>query len=144
MLLRDCAGGVVFFGNKVFLMKNEKNEWIMPKGLMKADEKPEDAARRRLKEEAGLDAQLLGQAGRTLYEFFSVTRQLPVCNRIVWYIAEVKNDSYRLDFIEKFADAGFFDLQEALEKITYSQEKSLVLQSYKKLAEFRGEGSREN
>ena len=31
MIFRNCAGGVVFYANQVFLLKNEKNEWVLPK-----------------------------------------------------------------------------------------------------------------
>ncbi len=138
MLLRDCAGGVVFFNRKVFLLLNEKNEWVMPKGLIKADERPQDAAVRRVYEEAGIKGTIAEQAGRTYYEFYSVTRQMPVCNRIAWYIMETDQEVYKISEPEKFSQAGFFTIPEALEMITYSQDKSLVLQSYKKLCEKKG------
>ncbi len=138
MLLRDCAGGVVFFNRKVFLLLNEKNEWVMPKGLIKADERPQDAAVRRVYEEAGIKGTIAEQAGRTYYEFYSVTRQMPVCNRIAWYIMETAQEVYKISEPEKFSQAGFFTIPEALEMITYSQDKSLVLQSYKKLCEKKG------
>ena len=32
--IRNCAGGVVFAGDDVFLLKNDKGEWIMPKGVI--------------------------------------------------------------------------------------------------------------
>ena len=32
--IRNCAGGVVFAGDDVFLLKNDKSEWIMPKGVI--------------------------------------------------------------------------------------------------------------
>jgi 8-oxo-dGTP pyrophosphatase MutT (NUDIX family) len=138
MLLRDCAGGVVFYKQKVFLLLNEKNEWVMPKGLIKTEERPQDAALRRVYEEAGIKGTIVEQAGRTYYEFYSVTRQMPVCNRIAWYIMETQEDTYTISEPEKFKQAGFFAIPEALEMITYSQDKSLVLQSYKKLCEKKG------
>lgn len=138
MLLRDCAGGVVFFNQKVFLLLNEKNEWVMPKGLIKAEERPQDAALRRVYEEARIRGTILDQAGRTYYEFYSVTRQMPVCNRIAWYIMETNEDTFQISEPEKFKQAGFFTVPEALEMITYSQDKSLVMQSYKKYCEKKG------
>ena len=33
--VRNCAGGVVFAGDDVFLLKNDKGEWIMPKGIIR-------------------------------------------------------------------------------------------------------------
>ena len=36
MLQRKCAGGVVFSGEKLLLLRNDKNEWVLPKGLVPA------------------------------------------------------------------------------------------------------------
>lgn len=133
MLLRDCAGGVVFCNNKVFLLFNEKKEWVLPKGLIKEGESPSDAAVRRVLEETNITASIVEQAGRTYYEFYSITRQKPVCNRIAWYIMESDNENYKIAEPEKYSQGGFYDITTSLDMITYSQDKSLVMQSYKKL-----------
>ncbi len=141
MLLRDCAGGVIFFDDKLFLLLNEKSEWVMPKGLIKNGENPQDAAIRRVFEETGIKGKIIEQAGRTYYEFYSVTRQMPVCNRIAWYIMQADKDVYEITETEKYTKGGFFPIPEALEMVTYSQDKSLVMQSYKKLCEKTGRSS---
>jgi 8-oxo-dGTP pyrophosphatase MutT (NUDIX family) len=135
MHLRDCAGGVIFFEDSVFLFKNEKNEWIMPKGLIQTEENPQDAAVRRVNEEAGVKAKVIDQAGRTYYEFYSVTRQMPVCNRIAWYVMMADKDEYKVAEPEKYTEAGFYFILDAIEKVTYSQDKSLLVHSYKKYCE---------
>lgn len=138
MLLRDCAGGVIFFDDSVFLLLNEKNEWVMPKGLIKSGENPQHAATRRVFEETGINGTIIEQAGRTYYEFYSVTRQIPVCNRIAWYIMQTDKMHFEVNEPEKYSEGGFYNISEALEMITYSQDKSLVMQSYKRLCEKTG------
>lgn len=32
MIVRRCAGGVVFHANQVLLVKNDRGEWTLPKG----------------------------------------------------------------------------------------------------------------
>ncbi len=135
MLLRDCAGGVVFHDDKVFLILNEKSEWVLPKGLIQSGENPQDAAIRRVFEEVGITGSIVEQAGRTYYEFYSVTRQKPVCNRIAWYIMQTNNEQFQINEPEKYSEGGFYSIPEALDMVTYSQDKSLVMQSYKKLCE---------
>jgi 8-oxo-dGTP pyrophosphatase MutT (NUDIX family) len=135
MLLRNCAGGVVFSGNKVFLLKNEKGEWVFPKGVIKNGELQSEVALKRVKEEGGIDATIISTAGRTNYEFFSVTRQQPVCNRITWFIMMAPDQTYSIGEPTKFLDAGFFTIEEAMEKITYSQDRSLLHISYMKYKE---------
>lgn len=133
MLVRNCAGGVVFYGDKVFLLKNDKGEWVFPKGVIRNGDLPSEVALRRVQEEAGITAEIISTAGRTNYEFFSVTRQKPVCNKITWYIMKSPNDSYTINVEEKFTDGGYFDVEEALNLVTYSQDKALLNLSFQRM-----------
>ncbi len=132
MLVRNCAGGVVFSGEKVFLLKNEKDEWVLPKGVIKSGDYPDEVALRRVKEETGIEAEIISTAGNTNYEFFSVTRQRPVCNKITWYVMKSQNENFKVNKDENFSDGGYFTIDEALQKITYSQDKSLINLSFSK------------
>lgn len=138
MLVRNCAGGVIFSGEKVFLLKNEKDEWVLPKGIIKNGDYPDEVAKKRVKEETGINAEIVSTAGSTNYEFFSVTRQRPVCNRITWYIMKSLDDSYEVNKEENFSEGGYFTIDEALKKITYSQDKSLINCSFSKYKEAVG------
>lgn len=131
MLLRICSGGIIFHNDKVFILKNEKNEWVLPKGKIRNGDLAIDTAKLRVKEETGLSFKIVSTAGETSYEFYSLSRQKPVCNEIIWFIMEAEGEEYNIDDSE-FKEGGFFDLEEALDKITYSQDKSLVNLSYKK------------
>ena len=82
-----------------------------------------------MKTEAGVER---SYAGETSYEFFSISRQKPVCNRITWFIMDADDDKACVNKDEGFVHGGFFPIEEAIEKITYSQDKSLVSLSYKK------------
>jgi 8-oxo-dGTP pyrophosphatase MutT (NUDIX family) len=132
MLVRNCAGGLVFCGNKVFLLRNEKGEWVFPKGIIRKGELPNEVALARVNEEGGITAEIISPAGHTNYEFYSVTRQKPVCNKIIWYI--MRSESFHFDIKEpkKFTDAGFFEIDEAMKMVTYSQDKALLNLSYRK------------
>jgi len=120
MLVRNCAGGVVFSGEKVFLLKNEKDEWVLPKGIIRSGDYPDEVAIKRVKEETGIDAEIILAAGNTNYEFFSVTRQRPVCNKITWYVMKSLNDNFQVNKEDNFSEGEYFSIEEALEKITYS------------------------
>lgn len=136
MLFRNCAGGVVFYANQVFILKNEKNEWILPKGVIRNKNLSRDVALDRVKIEAGIDAEILSTAGGTSYEFYSVTRKEPVCNQITWYIMNARTKEFEINKQLGFKDGGFYTIDKALELITYSQDKSLVNLSYKKYKKF--------
>lgn len=135
MIVRHCAGGVVFYANKVLLIKNDKNEWTLPKGKIYDGELSHNSAMLRVKEETGIDANILDVAGDTMYEFYSRSRQQNVCNAIMWYIMDTENTDYTLN--DKFNDGGFFKVKDALNMLSHNKEKSLVDISYKKYKELK-------
>jgi 8-oxo-dGTP pyrophosphatase MutT (NUDIX family) len=136
VIIRNCAGGVVFNDDKVFILKNDKDEWVLPKGKIR-DSLPTDTAINRVEYETGIDAKIVSAAGETAYEFYSVTRNQSVCNKITWYIMESDNEVYCINEEEGFKDGGFYSITEAMDKITYSQDKSLVSLSYKRYLDFK-------
>ena len=135
MLVRNCSGGIVFTGDKVLLLQNEKHEWIFPKGVIRTGDFPDDVATRRVLLEAGVKARIISSAGRTNYEFYSISRQRPVCNKIVWYIMTAESAEAAPNTSQNFLGGGFYPVDEALEMVTYSQDKSLLMLSYQKYKE---------
>ncbi|MBQ3108634.1 MAG: NUDIX hydrolase [Clostridia bacterium] len=132
MLFRNCAGGVVFFGEQVFLLKNEKDEWVLPKGVIRSGQLSQEVALQRVKEEAGIQAEILCPAGATSYEFYSITRKMPVCNDITWYVMRAKNAESRYSPLQGFTAGRYFYVEDALQTATYSQDKALIRQAYSK------------
>lgn len=139
MLTRECAGGVVFLKNKVFLLKNHKQEWVLPKGVIRNKQLALDVALERVKYEGGLEANLISPAGETSYEFYSYSRKRPVCNKIDWFIMEAPNELFSINKKEGFVAGGFFPIDEALDKITYSQDKSLVRLAFRRYNFYRNQ-----
>lgn len=135
MIVRHCAGGVVFYANKVLIVKNDRDEWTLPKGKIHDGELAQESAIHRVKEETGIEAATLEVAGDTMYEFFSRSRQQEVCNAIMWYIMESYNTEYILK--DEFSEGGFYRVIDALEMLTHKKEKSLVDLSYKKYKELK-------
>ena len=127
-----CAGGVVFYDDLVLIIKNDKDEWVLPKGVIRNGDLSRDVALERVKVEAGVDADIVSTAGETSYEFFSMTRRQPVYNQITWYLMEAKTLDNAPDSRQGFQESGFFPFDEAIERITYSQDKALVAASFRK------------
>jgi hypothetical protein len=48
------------------------------------------------------------------------------------------NNQFRIAEPEKYSEGGFYSINDALSMITYSQDKSLVMQSYKRLCDKTG------
>ena len=135
MIVRHCAGGVVFYANKVLLIKNDKGEWTLPKGKILSGTLSNESAVQRVKLETGVNADTLEVAGDTMYEFFSRSRQQTVTNAITWYVMEAQDMDYTLR--DDFKDGGFFKVKEAINMLTHSKEKSLVEISYRKFKEIK-------
>ena len=135
MQVRNCCGGVVFSGDRVLLLMNDKHEWVFPKGVIRSGDFPDEVAVRRVQFEGNIKARIVSSAGRTNYEFYSISRQRPVCNKIVWYIMTTEQDTATANEALGFLDAGFFPIEDAMDKVTYSQDKSLLMLSYQKYKE---------
>ena len=105
---------------------------MLPKGVVRGGKPQQEVAVERVKSEAGVGADILEAVGETNYEFYSITRRTPVCNRVMWYTMQAQSPSFRIAFEQGFTDGGWFPLDEALDMITYTQDKSLVRLAWEK------------
>ena len=135
MLVRNCSGGLVFHDDKILLLKNDKHEWVFPKGVLREGDEPSELAVRRVMIEAGIQAKIIAPAGKTAYEFYSLSRQRPVANKIIWYIMTCDTNQVSPSLANNFSDGGFFTVEEAMDMVTYSQDKSLLMMSFQKYKE---------
>ena len=136
MLIRNCTGGIVFAGDKVLMIENDKHEWAFPKGVIRVNQKITEVVVRRVKLETDVDAKVLAPCGKTHYEFYSITRRKPVHNNISWLIMKADEDAKpTANKEENIRSAKFYDIQVAMDKVTYSQDKSLLLMAYQKYKE---------
>lgn len=135
MIVRNCAGGLVFCGDKVLLIRNDKHEWSFPKGVSKPGERLMDVAKTRVQIETGVDAKVISPCGKTSYEFFSATRGKPVHNNISWFVMSSQSDECTPNEGEGVVDCKFFTIEDAMENVTYSQDKSLLTIAFQKMRE---------
>lgn len=135
MVIRDCAGGLVFYEDSVLLEQNDKLEWCFPKGVVRKGEKLNTVAVERVKTETGIDAEILAPCGKTKYEFYSITRRKPVHNNVSWYVMKALNNNVVPNSDTNVIKAEFVPVDKALKTITYSQDKSLLMMAYQKYKE---------
>lgn len=60
--------GIVFQDEKVWLRRNERNEWELPGGKLDNEEQPEKAVVRELKEELGFEVEVADIIQANLYQ----------------------------------------------------------------------------
>ena len=68
----SCGGVVIFRGKILLLYKNYKNKyegWVLPKGTVEAGEEYPETALREVKEETGVDAEIIKYVGKSQYSF---------------------------------------------------------------------------
>ena len=137
MIVRNCSGGIVFIGDKVLIVCNDKEEWGFPKGAVKIDSdlSLSDFARGRVKVETDVDAKVIAPCGKTNYEYYSISRRKPVHNNISWFVMEAASEACRAFPESGTVGCKFVEIAKALDEITYSQDKSLLMMAYQKYRE---------
>lgn len=124
--IRNCAGGVVFAGDDVFLLKNDKGEWIMPKGVIRDRRNAREVALYRVEAEAGIQAEIIAPVGRTSYDFYSQSRRKEVSNRIQWYLMRAGSRRYRIAFEQGFLDGDYYSFDVAVRLLTHEQDREIL------------------
>ena len=129
-LVRNCAGGIVFFEDRVFLLMSDRSEWVMPKGVIRDGNRSNEVALWRVEDEAGIQAEIIGIAGNTLYRFFSETRQRDVVNRVQWFAMQAQDDSCQVAAEQGFLDGGYFPFEKALQMATHETDRQMLQKAW--------------
>ncbi len=134
MLTRDerSAGGVVFRlrddgGFEVALIRTHEGRWQLPKGWIEADEAPERTALREVREEAGVDAEVVGPLDTIKYTFTSTYEPDPVRVRkqVQFFLMRYLSGSTD-DHDDEVTEARWFEIVEAERVLAFKDEKRLV------------------
>ena len=124
--VRSCAGGVVFCDDRVFLLMSDRGEWVMPKGVIRNQNRSNDVALWRVEDEAGIHAEIIGIAGNTRYDFFSEGRGREISNRIQWFAMRALDPGYRVSYDQGFLDGKYIPVAKAREMLTYPGDRPIL------------------
>ena len=128
--IRSCAGGVVFYDDEVFLLMSDRGEWVMPKGVIRNQNRSYDVALWRVEDEAGIHAEILGIAGNTRYDFFSESRGKEVSNRIQWFAMRALDPGYHVSYEQGFLNGKYVPVDVARGMLTYDGDKAILDTAY--------------
>ena len=126
------AGGVVVRGNDVVVIVPVKREAAgnrvlgLPKGHADGDETPEAAATREVREETGVDAELIDELGDVRYLYQRGGRQVDKLVR--FYLFEYRSGDVA-DHDHEIEDARWMPLAQAAESLTYAGEREMVVRA---------------
>jgi 8-oxo-dGTP pyrophosphatase MutT (NUDIX family) len=123
------AGGVVVSDGQVITIVPVKRSADgrrvlgLPKGHLDGDETPEEAARREVAEETGVDAELLERLGDVEYRY---DRRGHAINKVVRFYLFAYRSGDVADHDHEIEEARWMPLEEAAEQLTYAGEREMV------------------
>ena len=131
------AGGVVFRKNEneqvEILLIRVKTRWSFPKGNIERGEPKDQAALREVKEETGVDAEILDYLGEVDYWYnIGLTR----IHKFVYYYLMKYLSGDVVPQKEEIDEAKFMSIAEAEKLLSYSTDKEILeraIKSMKKL-----------
>ncbi|NLY17777.1 MAG: NUDIX domain-containing protein [Clostridiaceae bacterium] len=120
---KSCGAIIIGKQNRVLLIKHVNGgHWSFPKGHMKDNELEEQTALREIKEETGLDVVL--DTGFRFVNTYSPTEN--VIKDVVYFLGFTEErEPVKQD--EEVNEAGWFTFDEALRKITYDNDRKLLI-----------------
>ena len=116
----------MFYDDLVFLLMSDRGEWVMPKGLIRNENRSNDVALWRVEDEAGIHAEIIGIAGNTRYDFFSESRGQEISNRIQWFAMRARYPSFHISYEQGFLNGNYYPVDRARELLTYEGDKDIL------------------
>jgi 8-oxo-dGTP pyrophosphatase MutT (NUDIX family) len=138
MIDEFSAGGVVvrrMRGRPHVAVVRVRDEILaLPKGHPNGDESAEDAARREVREETGLDTELLEKLGDVRYSYQRGGRRIR--KSVAFYLFRYRSGSVN-DHDHEVEEALWLPLDEAAERLAYKGEREMVVAARSRVEEGR-------
>jgi 8-oxo-dGTP pyrophosphatase MutT (NUDIX family) len=134
------AGGVVFrlregHGVEVALILTHEHRWQLPKGWIDEGESPEQTAVREVREETGVDADVLGALGVIAYQYVSKydTEPVRVHKRVHVFLLRYTGGSID-DHDDEVIEARWVGIAEAERMLAFKDERQMMANTREALA----------
>ncbi len=124
------AGGIVYYKDKILMLRKKNGDWVLPKGRIEDGETLEETAIREVKEETNVDAIILDYIGITSYSFSNFWTEYQMINKTVsWYLMEAKSFDLEPLKDEGFVQAAFIESDKVVSIAKYDDERKVIIKA---------------
>jgi 8-oxo-dGTP pyrophosphatase MutT (NUDIX family) len=109
-----------------------KRVWCLPKGKVESKETPEDTAKREVREETGMDAEIVKKLGSINYWIVSPEDKTTVYKTVDFYLMEYKSGNVN-DHDWEVEEVRWMDIDSALQIMEYPSEREMMLKAKQEL-----------
>lgn len=130
----NSAGGVVIQDGKILLLRKFFGDWVLPKGKIEKNETTSITAVREVKEETGIDGEVVKKLGFAKYIYYNQASK-KVYKRVDYFLMDYKGGNLTPQKEEGFASAEFVEYERAIDLLTHDSERRMVINAmnfYKK------------
>lgn len=119
------AGGVVIQNGKVALLKKFRGDWVLPKGRIEAGETQEEAALREVKEEVGINAEIIKYVGYVKYWYTRIEGER-IQKTVHYYYMKSDDTNLVPQREEGFVEGSYIYLDKAMKMVKHNAEKNMI------------------
>ena len=133
--LQVSAGGVAYREQDrkievALISVGTDNRWQLPKGLVDKGESTADASLREVREEAGIDAEMIARIDKVEYWYVSKYEGDPVRYHkfVYFYLMRYKSGDV-VDHDDEVNEARWVPIDDAIEMLAFKSEKKIMTQA---------------
>jgi len=130
--LQISAGGVAFRKRDgqtevALISVGDENRWQLPKGLVDKGESTEDAAMREVREEAGIDTEVVQRIDKVEYWYFwkEDGQRVRYHKFVYFYLLRYKSGDVR-NHDSEVNEARWFAIDDAIKMLAFKNEKKIL------------------
>jgi diadenosine hexaphosphate hydrolase (ATP-forming) len=134
MIREFCAGGLVFSGDRLLILKRFNGVWLFPKGHIEPGETPEIAAIREVQEESGITARIIKKLDSTSYTFSE--QGAKHLKKVYWFLMAAESDQITLE--KDFFSDGLWITKERLDSLSFLADRELAKTAFSFISHWKG------